>query len=472
MSFTDELFFGSAGNLVAMLRKRDVSAVEVVSAFLERIESINPKLNAIVTLAEERAIEEAEESDRRLAGKGEVRALEGLPITVKDHMMTAGIRSTIGMKIFEHFVPTQDAPTVARLRAAGAVIIAKTNVPEMVLDYDCENPLFGATNNPWNLARVPGGSSGGEAAALASGMSALGLGSDLGGSIRLPSHFCGVAGLKPSWGSVPSSGLVPPGPAAPPPIAAMGVLGPIARHVDDLTLSYNIIKGPHSSAPYTVPTPPARPDAVDLKKLRCAVFTGGGGIPVAREIREATQRAARALSKRGLAVEEATPPLEGVTAMWMEYMSADGNELLLEVIGDKLHLSRERLRRMFAPGPGKSAAEFFRIAMRRDAWRVELANFMERYPILICPPFCTSAFAHGAFEIEVDDSRFPYFAAGWPLTWVNLAGLPAAVIPAGQDRDGLPIGVQIVGRAFDEDGVLAVAKALEQELGGFQKPPV
>ncbi|HEY6417770.1 MAG TPA: amidase [Candidatus Binataceae bacterium] len=472
MSFPDELFFGPASRLVAMLRARDVSAGEMVSAFLDRIESINPKLNAIVTLAEERAIEEAEESDRRLAGKGEVRPLEGLPITVKDHMMTAGIRSTIGMKIFEHFVPQEDAPTVARLRAAGAVIIAKTNVPEMVLDYDCENPLFGATNNPWNLARVPGGSSGGEAAALASGMSALGLGSDLGGSIRLPAHFCGIAGLKPSWGTVPSSGLVPPGPAAQPPIAAMGVLGPMARHVDDLTLSYNIIKGPHPSSPYTAPTPIARPDVVDLKKLRCAVFTSGGGIRVASEIREATQRAARALSKRGLAVEEATPPLEGAGALWTEYMGADGNELLLEVLGDKVHLSRERLRRAFAPGPGKSAAEFFRIAMRRDAWRVELANFMERYPILICPPFCTTAFAHGAVEVEIDGSRFPYYAAGWPVMWVNLAGLAAAVIPAGQDRDGLPIGVQIVGRAFDEEGVLAVAKVLEQDLGGFQKPPL
>ncbi|MGH7249238.1 MAG: amidase, partial [Pseudomonadota bacterium] len=225
MPSNNELFFAPAHRLAAMLRGRQLSSTEMVSAFLERIEALNPKLNAIVTLVEERAIKEAAESDRRLAGKGEARPLEGLPITIKDSIFAAGARATDGMKIFEHFVPDHDAPTVARLRAAGAIMIAKTNLPEMAMDYDCDNPVFGATSNPWNLKRVPGGSSGGEAAALAAGLSPLGLGSDYGGSIRVPSHFCGTVGLKPSWGTIPGSGHMP-GMLPPPPVAHMATIGP------------------------------------------------------------------------------------------------------------------------------------------------------------------------------------------------------------------------------------------------------
>jgi amidase len=249
MAFSDDLLFAPAHRLVAMLKAKEVSSVELVDACIERIESANRGLNAIVTLVEERAAREAEASDRRLAAGTEVRPLEGLPITIKDSIITAGVRSTWGTKMFEHHVATYDAPTVARLRAAGAIVICKSNTPEMTLDYDCENPLFGATNNPWDHSRVPGGSSGGEAVALAVGMAPLGMGSDYGGSIRVPSHFCGVAGLKPSWGTIPLSGHMSPGPASPPPIAHMATIGPMARYVDDLILAYNIVKGPHPSWP-------------------------------------------------------------------------------------------------------------------------------------------------------------------------------------------------------------------------------
>src|SRR5579863_8619530 len=229
MAFSDDLFFAPAHRLAAMLRKRDVSSVEMVDAFVERIETVNHGLNAVVTLVEDRAGREAEESDRRLSGKGQIRPLEGLPITIKDSIITEGVRSTWGTRMFEHHVATYDAPSVARLRAAGAIVIAKTNTPELTMDYDCDNPLFGPTNNPWDHERVPGGSSGGEAAALASGMAALGMGSDYGGSIRVPAHFCGIAGLKPSWGTIPGSGHMSPGPAAPPPVSHMATIGPMAR---------------------------------------------------------------------------------------------------------------------------------------------------------------------------------------------------------------------------------------------------
>jgi amidase len=474
MGFSDELFFAPASQLLQMLRSRQVSSAEMVSAFIERIESLNPHVKSVVTLVEERAAVESDESDRRLAGREDVRPLEGLPITIKDSIETAGIRSTDGMKILEHHVPTEDAPTVARLRAAGAIIIAKTNLPEMAMDYDCENPLFGATNNPWHIGRVPGGSSGGEAASLASGMCALGLGSDYGGSIRVPSHFCGTVGLKPTWGTIPGAGHLPPSQAAPPPIAHMATIGPMARYVDDLTLAYNLLRGPHSSTPYTVPTPEAHPEKVKLKQVACAVFDNvESGVPVAMEIRAAVERAALALSKLGIPVEQKTPPIKEAARIWIDYAMADGGELLRDMMAGREHLSRERLRRtLMAQQTSKSAAQFFRTAIERDIMRIQLAKFMEQYPIVIGPPFCVTAFEHGSTDVDIDGKSFNLFAANWPALWVNCAGLPAAVVPAGHDRDGLPIGVQIVGRAFAEETVLAVAKALEEELGGFKQPPL
>lgn len=471
MAFSDELFFAPATQLVEMLRSRQVSAAELVSAFIERIESLNHSVNAVVTLIEERASEEADEADRRLSGREDARPLEGLPITIKDSIATAGVRSTDGMKMLEHHVPIADAPTVSRLRAAGAIVIAKTNLPEMAMDYDCDNPVFGATSNPWNRERVPGGSSGGEAVSLAMGFCALGLGSDYGGSIRVPSHFCGVTGLKPTWGTIPGTGHLPPAPVAPPPIAHMATIGPMARYVDDLTLSYNLIRGPHPSTPYTVPSQPARPEGVNLKQVRCAFFTDVGSVPVAADIRAATERAARALAKIGVQVEQKTPPIAEAARIWADYAMADGGQLTRELLSGKEHLSRERLRRMLLePQPGKSAAEFFHISMERDRMRVALQEFMEDYPIVIGPPFCVTAFPHGALEVDIDGSTHSLYQANWPALWVNCAGLPAAVVPAGIDRGGMPVGVQVAGRAFEEETVLAVCRALEQELGGFRRP--
>jgi amidase len=472
MAFSDDLFFAPAHKLAAMLRARDVSSVEMVDAFIERIETVNRGLNAVVTLVEDRAAREAEDSDNRLSGKGEIRPLEGLPITIKDSIITEGVRSTWGMKAFEHHVAKEDAPTVARLRAAGAIIIGKTNTPEMTMDYDCDNPVFGQTNNPWNRDRVPGGSSGGEAATLAAGMSPLGMGSDYRGSIRVPAHFCGIVGLKPSWGTIPNSGHMAPSIAMPPPLAHMSTIGPMARYVDDLTLAYNIVKGAHPSAPHTVPSADVHPEKVDLKKVRCAIFTDACNVPVTSDIRTAIEHAGRELQKMGIVVEAVKPPIDDGERLWWEYNGADGNQLAVEGLGEMLKLSRERLRAFMVAGEGKSAAEFFKIAIERDAWRVRLAQFMERYPIILGPTFCVTAFKHGATQVEIDGQIYPHFLAGWPVAWGNCAGLPGVVVPCGKDREGLPIGLQVNGRAFGEETVLAVAKAAEQALGGYQRPPL
>lgn len=298
------------------------------------------------------------------------------------------------------------------------------------------------------------------------------MGSDFRGSIRVPAAFCGVVGLKPSWGTIPGSGHMAPGIASPPPIAHMATIGPMARYVDDLTLAYNVVKGPHPSAPYTVPTAQAHPEKVDLKTVRCAIFTDACEVPVASEIRAAIERAGRELQKMGIVVEAVKPPIDEGDRLWWEYNGADGNQLMAEAFGEGMKHSRERLRKFLVAGESKSAAEFFKIAIQRDGWRVQLAEFMERYPIILGPAFCVTAFKHGATEVEIDGKTYPHFMAGWPVAWGNCAGLPGVVVPCGKDRDGLPIGLQINGRAFGEETVLAVAKAAETALGGYQKPPL
>jgi amidase len=298
------------------------------------------------------------------------------------------------------------------------------------------------------------------------------MGSDYRGSIRVPAHFCGIVGLKPTWGTIPGSGHMAPSVAAPPPIAHMATIGPMARFVDDLTLAYNVVKGPHPSSPYTVPTPDAHPEKIDLKKVRCAIFTDACNVPVTSDTRAAIERAGRELQKMGIVVEAVKPPIDDGERLWWEYNGADGNQMLVEALGEGLKLSRERLRSFMVAGESKSAAEFFKIAMLRDAWRVQLAEFMERYPIILGPTFCVTAFKHGATEVDIDGKKYPHFLAGWPVAWGNCAGLPGVVVPCGKDREGLPIGLQINGRAFGEETVLAVAKAAETALGGYQRPPM
>jgi amidase len=252
----------------------------------------------------------------------------------------------------------------------------------------------------------------------------------------------------------------------------MATIGPMARYVDDLTLAYNVVKGAHPSSPYTVPTPDAHPEKIDLKKVRCAIFTDACNVPVSADIRAAIERAGRELQKMGIVVEAVKPPIDEGERLWWAYQGADGGQVAVAALGEMLKLSRERLRTFMVATESKSAAEFFMIAMERDAWRVQLAEFMERYPIILGPTFCVTAFKHGATELEIDGKKYPHFAAGWPVAWGNCAGLPGVVVPCGKDRDGLPIGLQINGRAFGEETVLAVAKAAETALGGYQKPPL
>jgi amidase len=466
----DDLLFAPATRLLALLRAREISACELVDAHLAQIARVNPGVNAIVTLTADAAREDAAEADRRLA-RGDPRPLEGLPITIKDSIEVAGVRCTAGSKLFEHYVPATDAVTVARLRAAGGVVLGKTNLPELALDFDCENPVFGRTSNPWDATRVPGGSSGGEAAALATGCSVLGLGSDLAGSVRIPAHFCGVTALKPTLEAIPRTGHMPPG-IPPLAVATMATIGPMARSVDDLALAYELLRGPDPSDPYILPGPGADAAPADLHGLRCAFFVDGGPTPVAAPIREMVRRAARSLADAGLSVDERTPPgLADAHRVLFALVLSDGGVLFKMLAGERYPELRPALRRMLESVPPLSGLELLTEAMHRDGFRAGLARFLSGYPVILAPTLPIAAFRHDHDGHDIEGIRVSHTAPLWGTDWVNVAGLPAVAVPAGTTPEGLPIGVQIVGRPFAERQVLAVAALLERALGGYRRPP-
>jgi amidase len=465
----DGLLFTSATRLLALLRAREISSTELVQAHLARIERVNPRLNAVVTLTAETARAEAAAADRRLAS-GDARPLEGLPVTIKDAFAMARVRSTDGCTVFESYVPDADAVSVARWRAAGAIVLGKTNVPELSFDFDCDNPVFGRTNNPWDLERTPGGSSGGEAAAIASGCSPLGLGSDLAGSIRMPSHFCGIAGLKPTVQAVPRTGHLPPG-NGPLPLTLMATVGPMARRVEDLALAYNLIRGPHPSDPDILPSPPAEPASVDVRDLACAFYVGGGSTPVAAPIQDAVRRAAAALRAAGMRVEERVPAgLASAHRVLITLLTADAGSGFRMMAGDRWNELRPQLRGLCEESRELSTSEFLMAGIERDLIRIEIAQLMEEFPVMLGPVLPIPAFRHDHQGHTIEGVHVAHIDPIWGTDWVNLTGLPAVAVPAGATAEGLPIGVQVVGRPFAEGEVLAVAAVIERELGGYRRP--
>lgn len=466
---SDDLLFASATRLLALLRAREVSATELVELHLTRIARVNPRLNAIVTLTAETARTEAAEADRRLRS-GDARPLEGLPVTIKDAFATAGVRSTDGCKLFEDLVPGTDAVAVERWKRAGAIMLGKTNVPELSFNFDCDNLVFGRTNNPWDVTRTPGGSSGGEAAAIASGCSPLGLGSDLAGSIRMPSHFCGIAGLKPTNQAVPRTGHLPLG-IPPLPVSLMSTVGPMARYVEDLALAYNLIRGPHPSDPDILPSVAAEPATVDIRALPCVFYVGGGSTPVAAPIQETVRRAARALGDAGMRVEERTPAfLANVHRVFYALVTADGGAGFRLLAGDRYQDYRPHFRHLLEATRELPTSAFLVAGMERDAIRMEIAALMTEFPVILAPVLPIPAFRHDHEGHDIEGVHVGHLDPLWGTDWVNVAGLPSVAVPAGVTPEGLPIGVQIVGRPFAESEVLAVAAAIERALGGFRRP--
>jgi Asp-tRNA(Asn)/Glu-tRNA(Gln) amidotransferase A subunit family amidase len=433
----------SLTELAELLRKREVSAVEVVAAHLQRISVLNPGLNAIVTL-NPRALEQA----RFVEGD-----LGGLPITIKDTIETAGLRSTSGSRLRADYVPSRDAPAVARLKAAGAIVLGKTNAAEMAMNYNADNPLFDRTVHFLDPKLTPGGSSGGEAVAIATHMSPGGLGSDLAGSIRIPAHFCGICGLKPTTGRVPGEGQFPPSTG---PYSLGAAIGPMARRVSDLRLLFAVLSN-------------ERELQSDLDKtLRFAWYADDGVVPVTVETAQAVKNAAAALRDAGLVGEERRPPhVERGNELWLKLFSRASVVQLRQA-----YAGRETEGGSFVSWrlrtaddtPPPTLDEYIANWMERDRLREELLRWMETTPLIVAPVGATPAYEHDTLKVTVHGSTMGAFRAFGYAQAFNVFDLPVVTVPAGRSNEGLPIGVQIVGRPFAEEMVLAAAEIVERVL--------
>jgi Asp-tRNA(Asn)/Glu-tRNA(Gln) amidotransferase A subunit family amidase len=466
-----ELIFNSATKLAEMIRSKQVSPVEVIEAHIRRIKEVNPKLNAFVTTTFDSARKEARAAELKITSGESVGPLHGVPVSIKDTFETAGVRTVAGSRLLENNVPDRDAPVVARLKRAGAIILGKTNVPEFAMDFRSENPVFGRTSNPWDLGRVPGGSSGGEAAAIASGCSPAGVGSDLGGSIRVPSHFCGIVGLKPTPGRVPVTGHIP---VCVGPFALGNSNGPLARRVEDLGLMLSVLAGVDPADPQSAPVPVREYRQIDARKLRVMWYANDGFTPVTQATRETVERAAKALADRGLEVVERRPAgIEGAFELWYGFLGQAGVPAIVKMYEGREELMGPLMQALNAIIQPQTKEEFLGAWIGRDLLRASVVTEMMDYPVILAPVTAMPAFEHdhkGGFTIE--GQEVDYLAAfSYTMTY-NVLGLPGAVVPCGRSPEGLPIGVQIVGRPFEEETVLTVAAVLEEALGGYQRPPI
>jgi len=468
-----DLTFLPAVTLAQYIREKKVSAVEVAEAHLNKIEKLNPKLNAFVEVDAERVRREARDADAAVLAGRALGLLHGVPISIKSSIEVAGMKCEAGTRLRAGVVPKQDAPLVARLRNAGAIVLGVTNTPEMLMAWETDNLLYGRTNSPWDLERTPGGSSGGEAAAIAAGMSAGGVGSDGGGSIRVPAHFCGICGLKPTPGRIPSTGHFPPSGG---PFALIGVVGPMARTIDDLKLLFEVMQGPDDGDSCAAPVPLRWPDDAELKGLRIGYFEDDGRTPVTPEIRDTVRTAAKALMRAGFAVEPFRPAgLEEARGIWKKFFVKAGGTLIGPMFrgreSDLSPILQEFLE--WSEGePELSGETLLEAWIRRDTLRAEFLTQMRKYPILICPAAAVPAFRHGERSWTIEGKTVRYLDA-WSYTeWFNLLGNPAAVVPVSQSAEGLPVGVQIVGRPWEEEQVLAVAGEVERGCGAWKAPPI
>ena len=466
-----ELSFLSAATMAEQVRQKQISPIELVDAHFERIAEVNPRLNAFVALDEERARRDAHTLEAE-AMSGKLRGpLHGVPISIKSSIDTAGMRCESGTRLRAGYVAPSDAVLVTRLRNAGAIVLGVTNSPELLMAWETDNLLYGRTNSPWDLERTPGGSSGGEAAALASGCSAGGVGSDGGGSIRVPAHFSGICGLKPTPGRIPATGHFP---EAAGPFALIGVVGPMARTVADLRLLFAVMAGPDDGDAASAPVPLRRITEEDLRRVRVGYFEDDGRTPVTPETRAAVRAAAEALSRAGLEVVPFRPEgLEEARQLWWKlFGTAGGMMLRLLTKGHESELSPllKEFLSWVAAEPSHTGQSLLDTWLQRDILRGKILAQMQAYPILLCPAAAIPAFRHRERSWEVEGRSVNYLDA-WSYTeFFNLLGNPGAVVPVAQSPEGLPIGVQVVGRPWEEELVLAVAAEVEREGGGFRRP--
>ena len=459
----------SASELLALLRTNKISALELADEYIRQIERLNPQINALVDFDAERVRAQARASDHSSGPKG---SLAGIPVTVKSSIATAGYLCEIGSLVNRGNIPTKDAEVVARLRQAGATILGTTNCPEYLMAYVTENLLHGRTNNPWNRDYTPGGSSGGESAAIAAGMSAGGLGSDSGGSVRVPAHFTGICSLKPTPGRIPGEGHMPPCIG---PFSFLGAIGPMARTVDDVALLFHALSGQDPVDPVSAPIALRTPSLDDIKRLPVGYFEDDGLTPVTPETRKAVQDAAQALRRQGFDVKPFRPRgLEQARKLWGTFFVRCGamfEEPLVRGHEGKLSpVFRDFLSRAHA-APPLTAEELLNAWAESDIIRGKLLAQMQEFPLLLCPVCAVPAFRHEERSWIIDGQQVEYLDAMRYSQWFNLLAAPAAVVPVGRSPEGLPIAVQIVGRPYEDETVLCVASVIDHEFG-YCLPPI
>ncbi len=470
--------------LAEALRRRELGCLELLDHYLARIERQNPRLNAVVTLDVERARARAAEADRALA-RGDVWGpLHGVPFTIKDSYETAGLRTTCGWEQIASHVPANDAVAVARVRAAGAVVFGKTNVPTLASDVQTYNPIFGTTSNPWDVGRTPGGSSGGAASAIAAGLTGGDIGSDIGGSIRTPSSWCGIFGHKPTWGIVPGRGHIPPLPGA---LAErdLNVCGPLGRSADDLDRLLDVMVGPsdEDARAWRIELPPARRDT--LGGYRMALWLDDPSAPIDASVRAVLESAATALRRAGASVEDRKPPLD--LARLVDAYFRMLYPIILEDMPDAGFQNLVQMAVSLQGDDGPLATSTRAATIRHRDWlqlhqgrartRAVFAELFRDVDVLLMPVAPVPAIPHDHGEplpartITIDGAPAPYFGLFSWIAPATYAHLPATVAPVGRTASGLPVGVQIVGPYLEDRTTIDVARRVANVLGGYVPPP-
>ena len=464
-----EVVLSSATQQLELLRAGTISIPELAEAHLRQIEKLNPSLNVFADFDPERVRAQAQILQNAKEPRG---PLHGLPVTVKSSIATAGYRCEIGSLLYKGNIPAEDAEAVTRLRASGALILGTTNCPEGLMAYETDNLLHGRTSNPWDLTRTPGGSSGGESAAIAAGLSAAGLGSDSGGSVRVPAHFTGICSLKPSPGRFPGRGHIPPCAG---PFSTLGAIGPMARTIADISLLYSVLSGQDEIDPSSPPIKPRTPSLGDLRTQTIGFFEDDGLTPVTPETRSAVQSVAQALRTAGFRVEPFRPEtLEQLRKLWWTFFVQCGAIFYQPTLGSHRSLLSpiftEFLSIAEASGP-LSATELLTAWAELDLVRSKTLDLMRDYPVLLCPVASIPAWKHGEREWQVEGQSVAYLDSVRYTQWFNTLSAPAAVVPVGRSLEGLPIGVQIIARPYEDETALGVASVVDEAFG-YKPPPL
>jgi amidase len=456
-----DLWRMSATELAEAIRSRQASSREVVEAHLRRIEAANPAVNAVTVVLGEQALEAAKAADRVVPGGGDLPRLHGVPFTVKESIDVAGTPTTLGLKSLAAAYPRQDAPAVERLKAAGAIPIGRTNLATFTVRWHCDSELYGATVNPWDRSRTPGASSGGDAAALATGMTALGIGSDGLGSLRWPAQCCGVSTLKPTLGRIPDATT------AGPDLAAIGiqltaVVGPMARRVADLQAAFEVMAGPTWRDPWTVPAPLRGPEPA--KPVRVALVVDPAGQGTAEQVQEGVRKAARALADAGYVIDEIEPPSIGEAAKALLVMlSTPGMRAVWQTFSPMLPAdTRQFMSSFFEVAGDPDAVTAAQAFVTRHCLLRAWGEFQQTHPLIVAPIFTDVPFEAGA---DLGTGRVAETIRGMRMAMaVNALGLPAVALPVGIGN-GLPQAVQVIGPRYREDLCIDAAAAVEDRVG-------